>query len=37
MVDDRRRRRDQVEIELALETLSNDLEVQEAEEATTKA
>ena len=37
LVDDARRRRDEVEIELALETLLDDLEVQEPEEAAAEA
>ena len=37
LVDDRRRGRDQVEIELALEPLLDDLEVEQAEEAAAEA
>uniref|UniRef100_A0A0N4ZLE2 Glucosamine_iso domain-containing protein n=1 Tax=Parastrongyloides trichosuri TaxID=131310 RepID=A0A0N4ZLE2_PARTI len=37
LVDDRRRRRDQVEVELAAQALLNDLEVQQAEEAAAEA
>ena len=37
LVDDRRRRRDQVLVELALEPLLDDLHVQQAEEAAAKA
>ena len=37
VVDDRRRGRDQVEIELALQTLGDDLEMQQAEEAAAEA
>ena len=37
LVDDRRRGRDQVEVELALQPLLDDLEVQQAEEAAAEA
>ena len=37
LVDHRRRGRDQVEVELALQPLLDDLEVQEAEEAAAEA
>src|SRR5690606_15894100 len=36
-VDDRRRRRDQIEVELAAQALLNDLQVQQAQEAATEA